>query len=178
MKRHTPSEEEVRLFRDAVGPVRTLEHDRHVPQTPGPAPVPSQRLRDERQVLRDLLSDGLDPADLETGEELVYLRPGLPYSLLRRLRRGQFSVGPQLDLHGLTVDEARTALGAFLHEVQRGHRRCVRIVHGKGLRSKAGGPVLKRLTDGLLRRRSDVLAFASARPAEGGTGAVIVLLRR
>jgi len=176
VKRHTPSEEEVRLFREAVGPVRTLEHDRHVPQTPGPAPVPSQRLRDERQVLRDLLSDGLDPADLETGEELVYLRPGLPYSLLRRLRRGQFSVGPQLDLHGLTVDEARTALGAFLHEVQRGGRRCVRIVHGKGLRSGQRGPVLKQTVNALLRRVGAVVAFHSARQVDGGTGAVYVLL--
>ena len=140
--------------------------------------MPSQRRRDEKQVLRDLLSDGLDPADLETGEELVYLRPGLPYSLLRRLRRGQFSVGPQLDLHGLTVDEARAALGAFLHEVQRGGRRCVRIVHGKGLRSGDSGPVLKALVDRMLRLRSDVLAFASAPAPEGGSGAVLVLLTR
>lgn len=177
MKRHTPSEEEVRLFRDAVGPVRALEHDRHLPETAGPPPVPSQRRRDEKQVLRDLLSDGLDPADLETGEELVYLRPGLPYSLLRRLRRGQFSVGPQLDLHGLTVDEARAALGAFLHEVQRGGRRCVRIVHGKGLRSRQGQPVLKVKVNHWLRQREEVLAFCSARPVDGGTGAVYVLLK-
>ena len=177
MKRHLPSDEEVRLFREAVGPVRTLEQGRHHHQPAGPPPVPVQRRRDEERVLQDLLSDGLDPADLETGEELVYLRPGLPYSLLRRLRRGQFSVGPQLDLHGLTVEEARAALAAFLLDVRRSGQRCVRIIHVKGLRSRQGQPVLKVKVNHWLRQRDEVLAFCSARAVDGGTGAVYVLLK-
>jgi DNA-nicking Smr family endonuclease len=176
--RHRPTEEDVRLFREAVGPVRELDHGRHHHDAPAPPPpVPVQRQLDEQRVLEDLLSDGLDPADLETGEELVYLRPGLPYALLRRLRRGQFSVGDQLDLHGLTVDEARVAVAAFLHDVRRRGQRCVRVIHGKGNRSRLGQPVLKVKVSHWLRQRDEVLAFCSARAVDGGTGAVYVLLK-
>jgi DNA-nicking Smr family endonuclease len=96
---------------------------------------------------------------------------------LRRLKRGHFSIADEIDLHQMTTEVARAAIKSFLNECQRAGKLCVRIIHGKGLRSRAQGPVLKRLTDGLLRQRGDVLAFASAPPAEGGTGAVIVLLR-
>ena len=177
MKKHPPTEDEIRLFREAVGPVRQLPLGRHHHERAGPPPVPYQRQRDEQQVLRDLLSDGLEPADLETGEELIYLRDGLPYNLLRRLRRGQFSVGAQLDLHGMTVDEARPALAAFLHEVRRNGQRCIRVIHGKGLRSRQGQPILKVKVNHWLRQRDEVLAFCSARPVDGGTGAVYVLLK-
>jgi DNA-nicking Smr family endonuclease len=177
VKKQRPSEEDIRLFHQAVGPVRPLVHGRHHPDRPGPPPVPAQRLLDEERVLRELLSDGLDTADLETGEELLYVRDGLPYALLRRLRRGQFSVCTELDLHGMTVDEARTALGAFLTDARRASRRCVRVIHGKGNRSPLGQPVLKQKVNRWLRQRDEVLAFCSARPVDGGTGAVYVLLK-
>jgi DNA-nicking Smr family endonuclease len=177
VKRHRPTEEDVRLFREAVGPVRELDHGRHHHDTPGPPPIPVQRRLDEQRVLEDLLADGLDPADLETGEELLYVRQGLPYAVLRRLRRGQFSVGDQLDLHGMTVDEARVALASFLHDVRRRGQRCVRVIHGKGIRSRLGQPVLKVKVSHWLRQRDEVLAFCSARPVDGGTGAVYVLLK-
>ena len=95
----------------------------------------------------------------------------MPPRLLQRLRRGQFAVQDELDLHGATATQAATLLREFLAVV-------VRIVHGKGRQSDAGAPVLKNATDRLLRQRADVLAFHSAPPAQGGTGAVLVLLAR
>ena len=96
--------------------------------------------------------------------------------LLRRLKRGHFSVQAEVDLHHMNAAAAADSIVDLLEEADAEGWRCVRIVHGKGLRSRPGGPVLKGLTDRLLRRHSDVLAFTSARPAQGGTGAVIVLL--
>ena len=96
----------------------------------------------------------IDPAEIEVGEELSYLKPGLSPRLLRRLKRGQFSIADEIDLHQMTVEVARTAIKKFLDECQREARLCVKIIHGKGLRSRAQGPVLKRLTDGLLRQRA------------------------
>ena len=125
----------------------------------------------------ELLEMAFDPAALEVGEELGYLREGYPPKLLRQLKRGQFSVQDELDLHQMNAAAAQASIATFLAEARQHGRRCVRIIHGKGLRSKAAGPVLKVLTDRLLRRRDDVVAFASARPAQGGTGAVVVLLR-
>ena len=132
---------------------------------------------DEAAVASELLDMDFDPAMLEVGEELGFLRDGYPSKLLRQLKRGQFSVGDDLDLHQMNAAAAQASIVEFLAEARRAGVRCVRIVHGKGLRSKATGPVLKTLTDRMLRRRDDVVAFASARPAQGGTGAVIVLLK-
>jgi DNA-nicking Smr family endonuclease len=125
----------------------------------------------------ELLDLAFDPALLEVGEELSYLRDGYPPKLLRQLKRGQYSVQDDLDLHQMNAAAAQLSIADFLAEARHEGLRCVRIIHGKGLRSRAAGPVLKGLTDRLLRRRDDVVAFASARPAQGGTGAVIVLLK-
>jgi len=173
-----PDDEDRQLFRDAIGPVRPLERGgTTAPPRPRPPAEPLQFLRDEAAVRHELLDHPFDPAAIEVGEELVWLQAGQSPRLLRRLRRGQFSVSAEIDLHQMTVPVAREAIGQFIDACRRERALCVRIVHGKGLRSKAEGPVLKKLTDQLLRRRADVLAFASARPAQGGTGAVIVLLR-
>ncbi len=179
MSKHDgPSEEERSLFRQKVGAVRRLRHDRVLHSTQRPLPHPVQTLLDEQRVVEDLLSSDHDPAELETGDELVYARPGLQHSLLRRLRRGQLSVGAVLDLHGLTVAMAREALSVFINDARRSGIRCVRIIHGKGRGSPLGQPVLKQKLNAWLRRRNEVLAFASARPVDGGSGAVYVLLKR
>ena len=94
---------------------------------------------------------------------------------LKQLRRGEFSIQDEIDLHNLRASDAETLLKRFLNEARSGMHRCVRIVHGKGLRSE-GAPVLKMLVDRVLRQRGDVLAFASAPPNQGGSGAVLVLL--
>jgi DNA-nicking Smr family endonuclease len=171
------TDDDARLFREAIGHVRPLNAPEEAPAQPRPAPEPLQFQLDEARVVDELLNGPIDPAAIEAGDEIVYLKQGQPPRLLKRLRRGHFSVRAELDLHEMSSAVAREAIRLFLDDCRRRNELCVRIVHGKGLRSKAQGPVLKQLTDTLLRRRADVLAFTSARPAQGGTGAVIVLLQ-
>ncbi|MBA2078221.1 Smr/MutS family protein [Rhodanobacter sp. PCA2] len=180
MKRRAPvtiSENDARLFREAIGDVRRIDPVAAPLPVPKPAPLPRMLEADEAAVPGELLEMAFDPATLEVGEELAYLRDGYPPKLLRQLKRGQYSVQDELDLHQMNVAAAQASIASFLAEARRRGLHCVRIIHGKGLRSKAAGPVLKALTDRLLRRRDDVVGFASARPAQGGTGAVVVLLR-
>ena len=172
------SADDLRLFEEAVGPVRRLAAGHVAPERTPPPPEPVQSRLDEARVPGELMRTVIDPALIEVGEELSYLKDGLAPRLLRQLKRGHFSIADEIDLHQMSVEVARKAIKMFLDESLREARLCVKIIHGKGLRSRAQGPVLKRLVDGLLRRRGDVLAFASAPAAEGGTGAVIVLLRR
>lgn len=172
------SEEEQRLFQEAVSGARPLVSDTVEPHPSSPPPVPQQRLRDEAAVMQDIFSDEVAVEDMETGEELLHWRPGLQHQVLRKLRRGHYSIGAELDLHGYTVAEARQALGAFLEHCLRENIRCVRIIHGKGNGSLNRLPVLKGKVNHWLRQRDEVLAFASARPADGGTGALYVLLKR
>lgn len=124
----------------------------------------------------ELLRMDFDPASIEIGEELVYLKDGHSPRVLKRLRRGQFAVADEIDLHQMNAAAAEVSLKRFLDECRASRRLCIKVIHGKGLRSRAAGPVLKRLTDRLLRHRGDVVAFASARPAQGGSGATLVLL--
>ncbi|MBX9905861.1 MAG: Smr/MutS family protein [Burkholderiales bacterium] len=143
-----------------------------------PHPIAAQRQLDEIAVLRDTLSDA--PAweqGLENGDELLFLRNGLSAQLLKKLRRGHWVVQDHLDLHGLTVPEARVLTAEFLAHCVRNGLRCVRIVHGKGLGSPNREPVLKKKVSGWLAQRDEVLAYCQAPQADGGGGAVLVLLR-
>lgn len=172
------SDDDVRLFHEAIGPVR-----RHVPdEAPGnaterPAPEPKQFLLDEARVRDELLDMPIDPAEIEVGEELSYLRDGYRPDVLKRLKRGSFSIEDEIDLHQMNAEVARAAVVGFLADAKRRGLHCVKLIHGKGLRSRAAGPVIKRLVDKMLRQRDDVVAFASARSEHGGTGATVVLLR-
>lgn len=107
---------------------------------------------------------------------LFHASPGVQRRVIRMLKRGQIRIEDQLDLHGMRVREAAEALDTFLSESSGRGLRCVRIVHGKGLRT--GGSVLKENVATWLRLRSDVVAFCSAPPNDGGTGAVYVLLKK
>lgn len=169
---------EAELFRSAVADAIPLASDRVHHEPPPPPAIPRQRERDERAALDESLhAPGLLDLHLEGGDEAAWLRPGIPASVLRDLRRGRWVVQAALDLHGMNRDEARRHTTLFLGEcMDRGHR-CVRIVHGKGLRSPGREPVLKKLVLGWLSQSRDVLAFCQARTADGGAGAVIVLLR-
>jgi DNA-nicking Smr family endonuclease len=150
---------------------------RHHPPAPHP-PRPAQRLRDEQDVLQASVSDEIDVDSLlETDESLSFRRPGIGPDTLRRLRRGEWSIQDQVDLHGHRVDEARVALVSFLRDALKRGLRCVRVVHGKGLGSKDRAPVLKGKVRAWLAQRDEVIAFCQARPAEGGGGALVVLLR-
>ncbi len=131
--------------------------------------------------LSDLVSGGGAFDITDTTEFLEGAVAGVDHRLVRRLRRGEFSFRRHLDLHGLTVDEARTATGDFLRRALRDGERCVLIVHGRGLNSPGQVPVLKRQVVDWLARGAwarSVLAFTSARPCDGGAGALYVLLRR
>ena len=172
MRRRDPDPDDAALFREAIGDVVPVANDRAELDRARPAPIPRQSRADERRVMHDAMREG---APLEGTEELAYVRDGVSRRVLRRLGGGAYSVQDSLDLHAMTTAVAAPALAGFLDESRRAGRLCVRIVHGKGLRSEEG-PVLKRLVDRTLRHRGDVLAFRSARPADGGSGAVIVLL--
>ena len=172
-----PDEHDIALFREATRGVKPL---RHVPRVTGAAPKPRARARLARaqrlQVLEEIPPDAADEPQLAAGDTTVFARPGVAATTLRKLRRGQYRVEAELDLHGLTVAEARSQLREFLIASLQRNARCLRIVHGKGLRSGPHGPVLRQLVNSALRRTAQVLAFASARPVDGGTGALYVLL--
>ncbi|HUF21935.1 MAG TPA: Smr/MutS family protein [Burkholderiales bacterium] len=167
------------LLREAlkdVAPIR--QSGRVVHDKARRKPVPTQRLKDERQALAESLSEQI-PLELalESGEELVFVRDGLGSQILRKLRRGHWVVQDHLDLHGLRSEEARVMLVEFLNEsLQRGYR-CVRVVHGKGLGSRNREPVLKKKVAVWLAQRDEVLAFCQAPANEGGSGAALVLLK-
>jgi DNA-nicking Smr family endonuclease len=165
------------LFRRTMHDMIPFASDKIEPLPPQLKPVPRQRQLDEQQVLNDMLSEWYDPAELETGEELLFMRPGIQHAMLRKLRRGHYSVRAELDLHGLLVPEARQTVSAFLHECRLQRWGCVRIIHGKGNGSRHKQPVLKIKLNHWLRQYDSVLAFCSARSMDGGTGAVYVLLR-
>jgi DNA-nicking Smr family endonuclease len=158
--------------------VRPLDHDRVETRHPKPPPEPVRSRDDERRVVSEMIDGEFDPAVLETGDDLIYKAPGLQDRQFRRLRRGQIALEGELDLHGMSADTAREAVAAFLDHARAGGRRCVRIIHGKGLGSRGGRPVLKTGLPRWLRQRRDVLGYCSARPVDGGTGAVYVLIRK
>ncbi|HUS24153.1 MAG TPA: Smr/MutS family protein [Candidatus Binatia bacterium] len=161
------------LFRDAMRGVRPLAHDRLGPARPPPSARPLQKEADERAVLEEMMTG----PPIDSGDELSWKSEGVQDAALRKLKRGAIHVDDELDLHGLTADEARLEVARFVVAAQDRGLRCVRVIHGKGLRSKGPGPVLKQRLDGWLRRSREVLAYCSARREDGGTGAVYVLLR-
>lgn len=173
---------EKEFFSHAIGPVKALA----LKHRPGhrarverdlPAPIPAQKQRDEQAVMQEAISDDFDAETLlDTDESLSFRRPGMGPDVVRKLRRGNWSIQRQLDLHGFRREDAREALGAFIREANKAGVRCVRVVHGKGLGSPGKTPVLKGRVQGWLIQKQEVLAFVQARPADGGAGALVVLL--
>lgn len=174
----TPPDDDSQDFAAAMRDVRPQAPSQRVSLRPLAAdPQPRHSRADEAAVLAELLT-GPDPDYFESGDTLSYQAPGVQDYVLRQLRRGGFRLDGELDLHGLNRDKARAAVAAFLAECRNRDHRCIRIIHGKGHGSPNSGPVLKRELDGWLRKLRDVLAFCSARPQDGGSGAIYVLLRR
>jgi DNA-nicking Smr family endonuclease len=170
-------DDEKSLFREAIRGVTPLAHSARVSTAP---PKPRARARfaraDRMRVLEETLHGSADEPELTAADPTFFARPGVPATTLRKLRRGLYRVQAELDLHGLSAVEAKGLLREFLIAALQRNARCVRIVHGKGLRSGPKGPVLRLLVNSTLRRTAQVLAFASARQVDGGTGAVYVLL--
>jgi DNA-nicking Smr family endonuclease len=170
---------EQKLFENTVGPVHALKAaPRHRHAAEPPEPLPLQQELDEQRVLQEAMSDEFDVSTLlDTDDQLSFRRPGIGLDVTHRLRGGHWSIQRQLDLHGLRVDEAREALGQFIRLAHRTGIRCVRVVHGKGLGSPGRTPVLKGRVQRWLVQKKEVLAFVQARPADGGAGALVVLLQ-
>ena len=169
---------EKNLFINAAGAVNPLPDKRKVLlKTEKPSTLPRQQQLDDQAVLIEAISDGFDVSSLlEADEHMSFRRPGIGTDVTRKLRRGDWSIQRQLDLHGLRSDDAREALSSFIREAHKQGIRCVRVVHGKGLGSPGKAPVLKSRVHSWLVQKKEVLAFVQARPAEGGAGALVVLL--
>ncbi len=165
------------LFRKAVSGTRPLKQDRKSPHKPRRKPVPLQRHRDDQEVMASLLSDDFSP-DIETGEELLFVRSGIQERVLRKLRRGQFAIEAELDLHGYIVPEAREVIAVFLRDAL--SRQALRAHHprqGPRRRRPAAGAEDQGEFAGYGRRTR---CWHSARRVQqdGGTGAVYVLLKK
>jgi DNA-nicking Smr family endonuclease len=170
--------DDVSLFRDAVKDVKPFTAPPKDEYKLKPKPIPLQFIHDEQQALVDSLSDHYIPAhEIETGEELLYLRDGHSPDILSKLRRGHWVIQAKIDLHGLISDEARAYVSSFISDCKKRGIRCVRIVHGKGLGSRNREPVLKHKLRGWLMQKDEVIAYAEAKKQDGGSGAVIVLLK-
>lgn len=166
------------LFTRAIGATQPLRRKAAVPLAPEPpAPIPVQHQLDEERVLRESLSDEFDVTTLlDADDAMSFRRPGIRTDVTRKLRAGEWAIQRQIDLHGMRSDEAREALGAFIRDAYKQGLRCVRVVHGKGLGSPGRQPVLKAKVQRWLIQKNETLAFVQAKPAEGGAGALLVLL--
>jgi DNA-nicking Smr family endonuclease len=177
--RDAKAAQEANIFRSSVGAVAPLKNTQkqHL-ASPPPQPIPYQYLADEKAALAESLSDEFDAASLlDTDENLSYVRAGLGQDVVKKLRRGHWVIQAQLDLHGFRRDQAREQVAEFLRTCLRSGKRCVRIIHGKGLGSVNKEPVLKQKVKNWLIQKEEVLAFCQATAADGGAGAVIVLLK-
>ena len=161
------------LFKQAMADVTPIEHDK-IPSHKKPRPI-SRRPVDPIDSIEDTLSDDFVP---ECGDYLEFVRPGVQKSLIKQIRNGKLAVEHHIDLHGKTRDQARKKLLAFIKSAQQNHYKLICVVHGKGYNSEDGRPVLKALVNKWLQNIEDVLAFTTAQPNDGGTGAVYVLIRR
>ena len=172
------AEADKNLFARAIGKVAPLPvHNKaHLPRKPR-EPVATQLQKDEAKVIQDSLSDEFDVSTLlDTDDALSFRRPSVGTEVTRKLRKGEWAIQREIDLHGLRSDEARLALTTFIREAHKHGIRCVRVVHGKGLGSPGKTPVLKSKVHSWLVQKNQVMAFVQAKPAEGGAGALVVLL--
>ena len=171
-------EHEKNLFQRAAGKMQAMPAQSRAPSTQRrPSPEPRQFQKDEAAALAETLSDEFDVSTLlDIDDQMSFRQSGIGSDVTRKLRRGHWSIQRALDLHGMRSDEARSALSAFIREACQLGVRCVRVVHGKGLGSPGKAPVLKNKVHAWLVQKKEVLAFVQARPADGGAGAVVVLL--
>lgn len=168
--------EDSELFRLAIGEVRAIKSDKvQLLSKEKPKPYPKNKPAEVENRLTDTNDYDLDTVSIE--DRLSYLAPGLQKNVPAKMRKGQFGLDAEIDLHGLTSEAAKRQLLLFLHRAVIDGCRCVLIIHGKGYRSQDNLPVLKNNLNLWLRQHQDVLAFCSAKPRDGGAGAVLVLLR-
>ncbi|MFT5135775.1 MAG: DNA-nicking Smr family endonuclease [Arenicella sp.] len=165
-----------KLLSGGLSSVNKLKQDKVPPYRKPLEPIPRQRLLDNHRVMEELLEASDETTSFESGDELKFLRVGLSSRLLKKLRRGDFAIQEDLDLHGLIAGEAKRQTHEFINECARDNVRAIRIVHGKGRNSAGRTPVLKNMLLGWLSKNQYVVAVCSAPANDGGTGAVYVLL--
>lgn len=178
LKDSTVSDKDTDEFRQAMSGTKPLQTDARVPaEKPKPKPRARFSKADEREVLAQSLEDDIDTLQHGYGDALRFQRQHVGKRTMRKLQRGGYSVQAEIDLHGMTLEEAKPRLADFIQYSASQGKYCVRVVHGKGLGSGERGPVLKNAVNRWLRRWNNVLAFVSTRQVDGGTGAVYVLLQ-
>jgi len=165
------------LFKDTLNGVKPLEQNRVAPYRAPKSTQALQRQADDRRVMQELLEESDELVSFHSGDELKFLRDGYPPRLIKRLRRGDFSVQDELDLHGLIASEAKQETHYFINQCAKDRISAVRIIHGKGLNSRDKKPVIKNLLIGWLKKNQHVVAACSTPSNDGGTGAVYVLLK-
>ena len=173
------TDDENELFRRAMSGTKPLRAETRVPAA-DKKPKPNARFTeaDRKDVLRESVQSDIDAMEYGNADSLRFQRASVSRTTMRMLARGGYSIQAEIDLHGMTVAEAKPRLAAFVERCARNNKHCIRVVHGKGLGSGDRGPVLKMSVNRWLRRWDAVLAFVSARQVDGGTGAIYVLLRQ
>jgi len=178
LKDDTVSEKDTDEFQQAMRGTKPLRSEARVPvEKKKPKPKARFSQADERDVLAESLEDDIDTIEHGYGAALRFHRQHVGKRTMRKLQRGAYSVQAELDLHGMTVAEAKPRLADFIDYNASQGKYCVRIVHGKGHGSGERGPVLKNAVNRWLRKWDSVLAFVSTPQVDGGTGAVYVLLQ-
>lgn len=170
-------DDDPQAFRRAMQGVRPLARKPTAPAGPKPRPIARYARAERQHVLHENRSRSGDPVGVDAEDRLHFRRTGVRDEVLRKLKRGQFALEAECDLHGMHLHPAFDALREFIGDCVVRQLHCVRIIHGKGLRSGPGGPVLKVAVSHWLRQIDNVAAYTSARPVDGGTGALYVLLR-
>ena len=172
------SDEDSALFRKSVCDAMPLKQDSFIADKPRPKAHPAKTEADNLSVIKEMCTADFNSSLLERGDELLYTSSGVQNNILKKLRRGHYKIEAELDLHGMVVDSAKIALIDFFKECSTHSRRCVKIIHGKGLGSINKQPILKNKLNQWLQKTDIAQAFCSARPADGGTGAIYLLLKR
>ena len=172
---------EEEIFKEAVKNVKPLKIKSKIVELsskkPKPKPIAKKLLEDERKVLLDTLSDEYIYEDVESEDSLLFLKPGHSPDILKKLKKGYWGIQGSIDLHGMVSQEAKSYIVDYIQECKKRHVRCIRIIHGKGIGSKNKEPVLKNKVKNWLAQKEEVIAFAQAPKHDGGSGAVIVLLK-
>lgn len=173
-KKTKSTKEDFEAFYKAVKGVTPLKkRNKHISHRP-PFPVSHRRFVEHDEPLIFTESEEIHTV---LGEEfIVFRQAGVSNKILRKLRKGQYNVDAMLDLHGMTVDEAKTIIDQFLRNCLQQKLRVILIIHGKGHHSQK--PILKNKLNQWLREINFVLAFCSASPSHGSRGAIYVLLKR
>ena len=170
--------EDENLFQRLMADAKPLKAEERIPvAVKKPKPKAKFARADEHAALTESLDVDIDDLEASSGTALRFQRAAVGRTTMRMLTRGSYAIQAEIDLHGMTLAEAKPRLETFVYRCARNNKLCIRIVHGKGLGSGERGPVLKKGVDRWLRKWDAVLAFVSARQVDGGTGAVYVLLQ-